>query len=224
MSKVIGKSVLLLMLLATPVFGQIVEDTNITVNSNPGSFALEVLQSPEFDVTQVFGEVAVSGSTATLLLNNTALDEGSDWFVTNPGDLFTRDSIDAGQFNFLSIPGFNHDESIPGGSLDVEVGESFFLGVNTGSSEDFFSGVGGFGVPFDSIRQHFGWGEFLINQNGELQILDSAVAYDLGGIVIGTSTAIPEPSSGLLMLAGTAFPFLRRSRCNTIRRLSVPTA
>ena len=68
MSKVIGKSVLLLMLLATPVFGQIVEDTNITVNSNPGSFALEVLQSPEFDVTQVFGEVAVSGSTATLLL------------------------------------------------------------------------------------------------------------------------------------------------------------
>ena len=218
MSKVIGKSVLLLMLLATPVFGQIVEDTNITVNSNPGSFALEVLQSPEFDVTQVFGEVAVSGSTATLLLNNTALDEGSDWFVTNPGDLFTRDSIEAGQFNFLPIT------EPASGSLDVEVGESFFLGVNTGSSEDFFSGVGGFGVPFDSIRQHFGWGEFLINQNGELQILDSAVAYDLGGIVIGTSTAIPEPSSGLLMLAGTAFPFLRRSRCNTIRRLSVPTA
>ena len=218
MSKVIGKSVLLLMLLATPVFGQIVEDTNITVNSNPGSFALEVLQSPEFDVTQVFGEVAVSGSTATLLLNNTALDEGSDWFVTNPGDLFTRDSIEAGQFNFLPIT------EPASGSLDVEVGESFFLGVNTGRSDDFFSGFGDPDVSFDAIRQHFGWGEFLINQNGELQILDSAVAYDLGGIVIGTSTAIPEPSSGLLMFAGTAFLFLRRSRCSTIRRLSVPTA
>ena len=215
MSKAIGKSVLLLMLLATPVFGQIVEDTNITVNSNPGSFALEVLQSPESDVTQVFGEVAVSGSTATLLLNNTALDEGSDWFVTNPGDLFTRDSIDAGQFNFLPIT------EPASGSLDVEVGESFFLGVNTGRSDDFFSDDS---VPFDVIRQHFGWGEFLINQNGELQILDSAVAYDLGGIVIGTSTAIPEPSSGLLMLAGAAFLFLRRSRCNSIHRLSVSAA
>ena len=159
----------------------------------------------------------MSGPTATLLFNNITLDEGSDWFVTNPGDLFTRDSIDAGQFNFLPI---QLESAIPGGSLDVEVGESFFLGVNTGSSDDFFN----FGVPFDSIRQHFGWGEFLINQNGELQILDSAVAYDLGGIVIGTSTAIPEPSSGLLMLAGAAFLFLRRSRCNTIRRLSVPTA
>jgi len=217
-SKVIGKSVLLLMLLATPVFGQIVEDTNITVSSNPGSFVLTVLQSPEFDTTSVLGEVTVSGPTATLLFNSIALDEGSDWFVTNPGDLFTRDSIDAGQFNFLPI---QYESAIPGGSLDVEVGESFFLGVNTGSSDDFFSGDS---VPFDVIRQHFGWGEFLINQNGELQILDSAVAYDLGGIVIGTSTAIPEPSSGLLMLAGIAFPFLRRSRCNTIRRLSVPTA
>jgi hypothetical protein len=214
-SKVIEKSVLFLILLASPVFGQIVEDTNITVNSSPGSFELTVLQSPEFDVTQVFGEVAVSGSTATLLLNNTALDEGSDWFVTNPGDLFTRDSIEAGQFNFLPIT------EPASGSLAVEVDESFFLGVNTGSSDDFFSGDS---VPFDDIRQHFGWGEFLINQNGELQILDSAVAYDLGGIVIGTSTAIPEPSSGLLMLAGAAFLFLRRSRCNSIHRLSVSAA
>ena len=209
------------MLLATTVFGQIVEDTNIRVSSNPGSFVLQVLQRPEFDGTSVDGEVTVSGPTATLLLNASALDEGSDWYVTNPGDLFTRDSIDAGQFNFLPI---QSQSAIPGGSLDVEVGESFFLGVNTGSSEDFGSGYGDSVVSFDAIRQHFGWGEFLINQNGELQILDSAVAYDLGGIVIGTSTAIPEPSSGLLMLAGTAFPFLRRSRCNTIRRLSVPTA
>ena len=92
MSKVIEKSVLFLILLASPVFGQIVEDTNITVNSSPGSFELTVLQSPEFDVTQVFGEVAVSGSTATLLLNNTALDEGSDWFVTNPCLLYTSPS------------------------------------------------------------------------------------------------------------------------------------
>ena len=197
------------------------EDTNIRVSSNPGSFVLQVLQRPEFDGTSVDGEVTVSGPTATLLLNASALDEGSDWYVTNPGDLFTRDSIDAGQFNFLPI---QIESAIPGGSLDVEVGESFFLGVNTGRSDDFFSGFGDPVVSFDAIRQHFGWGEFLINQNGELQILDSAVAYDLGGIVIGTSTAIPEPSSGLLMLAGTAFPFLRRSRCNTIRRLSVPTA
>jgi len=211
MVKVIQKLVLLLMLFASPVSGQIVEDTNITVNSNPGSFSLTVFQTPEIgvngDETFVFGAVTVADSTAMLLFEGAVLDEGSDWFATNQGDLFTRETIDSGQFNTL-IGGPQ------AGPLTVAVDQPFFLGVNTGVDP----------IDFLPKRQHFGWGEFLINQNGELQILDSAVAYDQGGIVVGTSVAIPEPSSGLLMLVGGVFLFLRQSRCRPTHNFNYETA
>ena len=194
MSKVIVKFTLLLMLSASAVSGQVVEDTNINVSASSGGFSLIVFQGLEFgmngDPTGVSGSVMVAGTTATLLFDNTGLDEGSDWFATNQSDPFTRATIDGGQFNPLVAQA---DNGFLFGSLDVEVDESFFLGVNTGN---------GFvdEIDFEPNRQHFGWGEFLINQNGELQLLDSAVAYNQNGIIIGENVAIPEPSSGVLML------------------------
>ena len=206
MLKVIVKFTLLLMLSASPVSGQVVEDTNINVNASAGAFALIVFQGLEFgmngDPTGVSGSVLVTGTTATLLFSNTGLDEGSDWFATNQSDPFTRGTIDAGQFSPLVAQA---DNGFLFGSLDVEVDESFFLGVNTGN---------GFvdEIDFEPNRQHFGWGEFLVNQNGELQLLDSAVAYNQNGIFIGENVAIPEPSSGVLILVGAAVLPSRRRR------------
>ena len=180
MSKVLVKFVLFFIVLASPVAGQIVEDTNITVGSTGGLSTLTVFQTPEFgingDSTSIYVSVSVVDSTATLLYYISQLDEGSDWFATNHGDLFNRETIDSGQFDIL----FDGDQA---GALTVEVDQSFFLGVNTGN-----------GYVDEPFRQHFGWGEFLIDQDGELQILDSAVAYDQGGIIVGTSATIPEPS------------------------------
>ena len=214
MSKVVAILVLFLMLLVSSASGQIVEDTNITVDASPGLFNLTVFQSPESganrDDTSVFGSVTVAGPTAMLLFEGIVLDEGSDWFAVNQGDLFTRDTIDSGQFNTL-IDGLQAD------ALTIEVDQSFFLGVNTGSGLVD-------SIDFQPNRQHFGWGEFLIDQNGELQLLDNAVAYDQGGIVVGTSVAVPEPSTGLLMLAAAAVLFLRRSRCTIFHRLECSAA
>ena len=208
MSKVLASFVLFLIFLASPLSGQIVEDTNITASSSLGSFNLTVFQTPDSgingDFTGVLGSITVTGSTAMLVFEGSGVDEGSDWFAADPGDLLTRDTIDSGQFNTLI-------DSAQMGALTVDVDQSFFLGVNTGVDP----------INFSPLRQHFGWGEFLINQNGELQILDSAVAYDQVGIVVGENVAVPEPSSGLLMLAGAAFLFLRRSRCSGIHRLNV---
>ena len=216
MSKSLARLVVLLMILTSPVSGQIVEDTNITVNSSIGSFGLTVFQTPESgengDITGVSGSVTLAGQIATLLFDNTGLDEGSDWFATNLGDPFTGDAIESGQFDPLVV--LQGSDGVFFGSLDVEVNQSFFLGVNTGVDP----------IDFQPSRQHFGWGEFLVTQNGELQILDSAVAYDRTGIVIGQSVAIPEPSLGLLMLAVAAFPILRRSRRGTIQTPYRPAA
>ena len=206
MVKVIQNFVLLLMLFASPVSGQIVEDTNISVIASPGGFVLSVLQTPESnDHTDIIGSTSVAGSTAMLLFEGFSLDEGSEWFATNQLDVFTRDTIVSGQFNLL-------------GSLAVEVNQSFFLGVNTGS------GFVGNDYASAANRQHFGWGEFLIDQDGELQLLDSAVAYDRNGILIGTSVAVPEPSSAFLILTGSAFFILRRSRLATTHIPRCPNA
>ena len=85
------------------------------------------------------------------------------------------------------------------------------MGVNTGTG---FS----FSAEIDDVvpnRDVFGWGEFLVNENGELSVLDSAIAYDgFEGIVIGKNqaVAIPEPASSLLVALATVMCLANRRR------------
>jgi hypothetical protein len=205
MSKAIFTIGMFFMLSASPLLGQIIEDANIVVDNDfppqPGGVELSVFQSPDsgvnVDPTSVFGEIEIVGQNATLNFTDIALDEGSDWFATSFCDAFTRETIDSGQFDTL-VDFVGADFVF--NSLTVGVDQSFFLGVNTGQD----GGV--------SNRQHFGWGEFLINQDADLVVLDSAVAYDSGGIFIGKNSAIPEPSSGLLILAGISLLSVSRNR------------
>ena len=88
---------------------------------------------------------------------------------------------------------------------DVTVGESFFLAVNTGI---------GFTLGAVPNRDVFGWAEFLVDESGELLVIDSAVNYEPGGIVIGKSQAasVPEPSGCcVILLVGCTF-FCHRRR------------
>ena len=135
---------LLPMLFFVPVCklpSQIVEDTNIIVDyydpTGLGDYNLVVFQTPTGGITCVFGDISVSGSDATFSLTQTCLDEGSEWYAANLGDVFNEQTIAAGKFDIL-------------GSTDVVVNESFFLGVNTGA------GWHSDGTPF---RDVFGWGE-----------------------------------------------------------------
>lgn len=84
-------------------------------------------------------------------------------------------------------------------------GAPFYLAFYTG---DTFPQNGIYSDPL------FGWGEFL-NNNGVIQMLDSALEYKGGGIYAGTQNIIPIPEPGvfgLLALGGVVWLGRRRKR------------
>ena len=54
--------------------------------------------------------------------------------------------------------------------------------------------------------------KFLITEDAELVMLDNAVAYNLGGLVIGSNSAIPEPSLAGILAIGLVLITRRQSR------------
>jgi len=206
---------LVALLAVTPVFcsplqAQVIEDTQIdsNVDSTGLNFLVSVLQTPDnlpaladptgIMVTPDLGLIDIVGATTTLSFENFAVDEGSDWYAVDPNDVFTASTIANGDFPFLI-----GEASGSLGELEVAVGESFFLGVNTGN----------FDSP-NGPREDFGWGEFIYDTFGQLRVLDSAVAYDRGGIIVGTSQSVPEPSSAAVLFLIAAGSLCLRRRGN----------
>jgi hypothetical protein len=74
-----------------------------------------------------------------------------------------------------------------GFDLDVP----FYLGVYTGYMNNAPAGF--YSNPV------FGWAEF-VNHQGVIQLLDSALVMEGGGIYVGTQTIIPVPEPGELSL------------------------
>lgn len=74
----------------------------------------------------------------------------------------------------------------------VANGVPFYLGLYTGN-QNFAPPNGIYTDPL------FGWAE-LVNNNGTIQMLDSALEYQGGGIYAGTQTIIPVPEPGALTL------------------------
>jgi hypothetical protein len=76
----------------------------------------------------------------------------------------------------------------------------FFLGVHTGDSDG-------------NSRNIFGWVK--LNYDGSsLTYIDSAMAYNETGILVGANTAVPEPATYALLFGGAvlALAVLRRKR------------
>ena len=195
----------------SPLQAEVIEDTQIETTGASivdNSFSFTVFQTPDTsDPTGVSGSLEVSGTNALLDFTTLAVDEGSDWYDVNANSVFTAQTIANGDFPVLINP-----ETF--GELVVTVGESFFLGVNTGNS---------FLADGSGSREHFGWAEVSVDQFGTLSILDSAVAYDQGGIVVGTSQSVPEPSSATLIGLGIVGLVARRRR-RSLRRCQKPNA
>ncbi len=147
----------------------------------------------DFQATQV----APFTFTATLRGVNVNLDEGSDWYVVNPGDVFSAENIANGLFTPL-ITVFSSPTLHPA----VELGNAFsdiYLGVNTGRGSNG--------------RNVFGWVHLRPNNitgSASLDMLANVVSYDSQGIIVGTTTAVPEPSS--LALIGMGIGVLLRRR------------
>jgi hypothetical protein len=116
------------------------------------------------------------------------LDEESDWYLVEAGDAFSKQSIAAGKFT----PLFTTDHPYPA----VSVGSDFYLGVNTG-------------VSFEA-RESFGWLHLRLNNVAALTMVENVVAYDSPGIIVGTTTVVPEPSTIALLGFSLLGAILRR--------------
>lgn len=64
----------------------------------------------------------------------------------------------------------------------------------------------------DPSTCYTGWVEYMIDDSGKFNLLNSAIDFDGGPMIVG---AIPEPTSGLLLLLGIAGLALRRKSTAT---------
>lgn len=151
-------------------------------------------QTPDGDPTGVFSIYAngvLKGTTYNV-------DQGSDLFVVQKGTVFSNDTV--------SSQPFIHGVSVEWGLTPqtVTVGNEFYLGGRTRT------------VYVNGYFDTFGWAHFKADASGKLQLLDSAVAFKEGGIIVGTLQAVPEPGTWALMGIGlTALAW--RQRAQSIR-------
>jgi hypothetical protein len=174
----------------------VVSNTNITLSNIdfPGAnYALTVFQDEgRNDPTSIL--INASGSILTFVTTN--LDEASDWYLVSFEDAFSKANIQSNLFPVFVRTSSGFESNV----LDVGFG-SFYLGVNTGNID------GGYD-PFPP-RNLYGW-VHLQNTGGSLTMLGNAMSYSGSGIVVGTTQAIPEPSSLTLLLGFFATTLWRR--------------
>ncbi len=174
---------LVVFVMSSNLAGQtVVVNDNIEFVPDSSSFGAShrgtVIQDLFGDFTSVWFDY--DGSSLTAVASNT--DEGSDWYVVEPGDVFGPVTIARNDFpSIIGVPVFAGTEE-------------FYLGVSTGTID----------CSNPSCRDVFGWVR-LRNVFGQLEMVENAVAYNSLGIIVGTTNLVPEPSSialGWMALAG----------------------
>lgn len=153
----------------------------------PGVIYVDVDQTPDGDHTATFLQHNATANTLAYITHN--LDEGSQLFLVQAGQALTHASI-------AMLP---NSARLDGSWGAVSVGQDFYLGVRTGSASD-----PGFKWGSPEGYTSFGWAHFREGTDGKLFIVDSAMAFREGGIVVGTMQAVPEPAAWAALVAGLA--------------------
>lgn len=127
----------------------------------------------------------------TLALRVSSADEEGDWYLVQPGDTFTANTI--ANRSFPVIDDWTHPPQNEFATVDVGTSD-FYLGVRTGIGYS----------PYDNYyyaphRSVYGW-VHLQPVNGALTMLGNVMAYDCTGIIVGSTTAVPEPPAMLLSI------------------------
>lgn len=155
--------------------------------SGPG-IAIDVLANPPVlppDTAYYTGFILAPRNGNTYLYGAVATVDIRTFFVSL-NDPLTSDAIQAG----------NYTELISGNDYVFHNGVAFYVGVYTGHGSPTP------GVFSDPI---FGWAA-LVNNNGQMELLDGAMEYKGAGIYAGTMDIIqpvPEPGTlGLISLGG----------------------
>jgi len=196
-------SAVLLVVFACGSFAQtVISNTNLFFGPDNGSFIPGANYSgtiwqdaQKTNPTSIW----IKFASPTIQVLNTNIDEGSDWYVVHPGNIFTPANIQAGEFKKLievptNPPPFN--PLYPA----ANVGQNdFWLGVATGNQV--------FGP-----RTVFGWVHLRPQVAGSniLTMVENAVSYNSPGIIVGTTTIVPEPATIALIACGLAPVVLSR--------------
>jgi hypothetical protein len=172
---------------------QIVENTDITAVSSPGGIVLYSPRLPD-DPLCFLGACAsirfgYDGESIVWDEPTPHLGPRGDWSVVPVGSAFGPIAVTTGAYSPLfSETKFN--KSYP----PVYVGDS-----------DFYLGF--------AYNGAYGWAH-LVPAKGSLTMLGNVMSYNSPGIIIGTTTLVPEPiTSGILLVGLTTFAVtFRRSR------------
>jgi hypothetical protein len=187
----------------SPTAHAVVESGHWSVYSTPldrndpysTNLSLAIDQTPAGDYTGSFFRYdPLAGTLQFVTLN---VDEGSTLFVTRPGQLINDQTI----ANLPAGDRLSYSNNL------VQVGSDFYVG---GATEKFTD------PEFQWNDQHwtvFGWAHLRADASGQLQLVDSAVSFNEGGIVAGT-LAVPEAGTWSMMglgLIGVALATRRRT-------------
>jgi PEP-CTERM motif len=155
-----------------------------TTTSNGGAnLNIQIDQTPLGDYTGTL--LSYDSKAGTLKFVTYNVDEGSKLFVTRPGQFINDNTL----VNLAYADRLSFSDNV------AKVGTDFYVG---GATEKFSD------PGFDAYDQHwtvFGWAHLKLDANGQLQVVDSAVSFNEGGIVAG-SLAVPEASTWSLMALG----------------------
>ena len=142
------------------------------------SFILHVIQNP---TNGNYTGFLLHPQGANSFLFDPFVDEGVRTFFVSPNQPLSAQAILAQSYPELTNPN----------AYVFADGSPFYVGLYTGDS---FPQNGVYNDPL------FGWAR-LVNNQGVIQMLDSALEYKGGGIYAGTQNIIPVPEPGGLALA-----------------------
>ncbi len=159
-----------------------------------GGYETHVLQNP---TNGNYTGFLLSPQSQTTFSFSVFLDEGVRVFQVSSNDPISLQPILANAYTELTYPN----------TYVFANGSTFYLGLYTGNT-----------YPQNGIYNDplFGWGEF-VNNNGAIQMLNSALEYGGGGIYAGTQNitpVVPEPSTFWLLTLGILFLGWRTIRRN----------
>jgi hypothetical protein len=170
--------------------------TNTPTQPNGSNVTINLDQTIGGDYTGSF--LTYTATTGTLRVVTINLDEGSQLFLAKAGTVFTNATATTPSFPSL----------MTASTSPVQVGKDFYIAGRTRSMTD-----PGFSWAQTDFYDSFGWAHVKVNAQGQLQILESAMAFRENGIVVGTTQAIPEPATYTLMGLGlVGMAALRKSR------------